>query len=610
METVDTARQTALTFYSVLNHSDIGKHFLNFLKIEKKEEKWKFVVSVQLLESFSKSANNNTKANKQMKQILPYFHEKNLQEQTEETKEIFKEILKQKMDDNGLLELYSLIIEMKNKLVQSFEKHEFQKFILTMEAKKLCKTYERNKLLVLPILAQEFQYKDEDFEKIIFSKKDFEFFKKLEKEKVDEWEQLVISDSMSSHLCHHNYLPNVSFLDSPQFVRKTLTYKCNFQEAAFGILYKYFENNPNCVFFKTVEFNKNSFIIDHYLKRPNYHIRVTRMICTLIYEEGTIFALMKPLKIPELEFLTFQDMKFFKKGEEVIERGVQDFFFVGIRIVPISPNEVQVHASTLFQGRFGSMGVPKNLLNLKSFEFYNQFDEGIKNAKGKKIKDFKDECNKIKHGLPLHPFVKMLYDLNIDQYETSPVLKKDEKNAFPSPKKSEPEVKSQKRSSKNMMSNILNVLKMNDKKLVENNFLLNIAEKVKKESEPIIIAPKNEKEIPVNIKNDNILNNICENLDCKDQALSSSTYLEGEFLENISRNFLSPGVKTENELTDMNFSLSDLELTEMNEDCLTDILNFDNPSESIFSFPTSPTLIDFLKSPQSFKEDDDFSFPE
>jgi succinate dehydrogenase flavin-adding protein (antitoxin of CptAB toxin-antitoxin module) len=594
--------QTFLTFYSVLNHSDIGKHFCNFLKMEKKEEKWKFVVSVQLFEGYSKSA-NKTKANKQMKQILSYFHEKNLKEQTDETKDVFRKILEKKIDESDS-ELYSLIIDLKNKLVSHFEKNEFQRFNSTKEAKKLCKTYERSKLLVLPILAQEFQYKNEDFEKIIFSKKDFEFFQKLEKEKVDDWEHIVISEKMKIHICHHNYLPQVSFLDSPQFVKKTLTYKCNFQEAAFGVLYKYFENNPNCVFFKTVEYNKDSFIIDHYLKRPNYHIRVTRMICTLIYEDGTIFALMKPLKIPELEFLAFKDMKFFKQGEEVIQQGVQDFFFIGVRIIPISSNEVEVHASTLFQGRFGSMGVPKHLLTLKSTEFYNQFDEGIKLAKGKKIKDFKDECNKIKHGLPLNPFAKMLYDLNIDQFETSPTLKKDEKNSFPSPKKSEPEVKSQKRSSKNMMSNILNVLKINDKKLVENNFLFNIAEKVKKENEPILVSIMNEKEIPV--INENILSNICEIIENK--TPHSTKYLEGEFLENISRNFLSPTVKTENELTEMNLSLSDLELTEMNEDCLTDILNFDNPSEGIFSLPSPTNMMDFLKSP-SLKEDD-FSFTE
>jgi hypothetical protein len=68
--------QTFLTFYSVLNHSDIGKTFCNYLKKQNKEETWKFIVSSQLLEILVQKS-NKTRATKQIKLILKnFFHEK------------------------------------------------------------------------------------------------------------------------------------------------------------------------------------------------------------------------------------------------------------------------------------------------------------------------------------------------------------------------------------------------------------------------------------------------------------------------------------------------------------------------------------------------------
>jgi hypothetical protein len=564
-------RQTTLTFYSVLHHTDIGKSFCNFLKKEKKEETWKFIVSAQLLEVYIQK-NNDKRIQKQLKQLLTNFDSKNSKFFTndEETKILFQNISNFE-DEENIHFIYKDIIMLKNKLIPTYEQ-EFVKFNSTTEAKKLCKTYEKNKLLVLPILSKKYEHKDIDFEKNFFEERDFEFFHLLEKEDSNEFEKIHTSENLTNFWCHQNYLPNVSFLDIPQFTRSISTYDCSLEEAAIGVLYKYFENDPMCVFFKVIEFQKEYFIVDQYVRRQPPHIRLRRMICTLKFENGSIFGIMKPLKVPELQFLQFQDMKFFKKGEEVIERGVQDFYYCGVRITP-KGNKTQIVLNCIFNGKYGNMGAPKSLVNLKTMEYYKQFTDGIHIARGKQIEDFKNEFNEIKNGLPLDPFAKMLYELNLHQSLKS-LIQSTISNDQKSPKNC-------------AILNILDVVKKSDKKpIIEKNFLQNITEKIKMicpsqkkqkldnqilENISLVVASKTiVKEQPPKIKQENFLENISMAVmgDANKSVVKSPERLEGELIE-------FAGKKVDSELTRMSLSFSDLDLTEMNEDCLEDILSYE-----------------------------------
>jgi hypothetical protein len=577
---VENKSQTHLTFYSVLNHSDIGKHFLNYLKNEKKDETWKFIISAQLLEMFLQNG-NQTKSEKQLKQILNYFQPNNLEKQTTETMELFQYILKMK---NSQEDLIKLILEMKNKLILSFEKNEFQKFNLTKESKILCKVYEKNKLLVLPKLATEFDYKDEDFEKISFDKKDFSFLKKIEMEEIQDWELLCSFEQMNNFQTYLNYFPQVSFLDIPQTVRKIMTFKCNLEEAAIGVLYKYFTNIQIGVYFKVVDFNGDRFVIDHYVKRPNYHIRVTRSVCTLIYEDGSLLAIMKPLKIPELDFLTFQDIKYFHQGVEMIERGVQDFFYIGVRITPVSRNETHVYTNSIFQGGWGCLGAPKTIMNIKSCEYFGQLENGINMAKGKRISDFKVKFNEIKDDFPVEPFAKLLYELNIKNNGVlSDLVESENKDRFiHNIRELERLNLNTKPAIENLMNNVLNGIQMKENSTPpdEGNLLANIAQKMP--NKPPIVEEtrkkrKRKKEIqksPI-IDDGIVLNNICENLDEKEPK---KIFLQGTFLENISRVFLDLKDSSKEEViveeeVNVDVEFSDLEIN-LNEDCLENILNF------------------------------------
>jgi hypothetical protein len=575
MEMLESKPQSYLTFHSVLNHTDIGKHFLNFLKNEKKEETWKFIISAQLLEVFTQNA-NKTKATQQLKQTLTYFQPKNLEKQTSETKELFRQILEKK---NSQEELFMLILEMKNKLIPTFEKNEFQRFKGTDEAKRLCRIYEKNKLLVLPNLAKEFQYQDEDFEKFSFEKKDFDFIKKIEMEDIQDWELLCSSEQMNNFLTYLNYFPQLSFLEIPQTVRKIMTFKCSLEEAAIGVLYKHFANVQIGVYFKVVDFNGDRFVIDQYVKRPHYHIRVTRSLCTLIYEGGSLLALMKPLKIPELDFLKFQDIKYFHKGVEIVERGVQDFFYIGVRITPVSKKETHVYTNSIFQGGWGSMGAPKTLMNLKSCEYFGQLENGINMAKGKKISDFKKEFNEIKDEFPVEPFAKLLYDLNVKKNVFSNLVESENKERFIHNIRALERLKLEsKLPMETLMGNILNNIQKNETSTFpDGNMLSNIA----LPSQPPIVEEKEnkrkrKKEIPKTpvVEEGIVLNNICEDLDTKEP--SKKIFLQGTFLENISRVFLDLGDSSNDEKVKeeqvVNQDLFDLEL---NEDCLEDILNYD-----------------------------------
>jgi hypothetical protein len=210
-------------------------------------------------------------------------------------------------------------------------------------------------------------------------------------------------------------------LELPIVLRSISFFKANFQETCAAILHKLFENNSLCVSFKVIDYQPNQFIVDHYVRRPPAEIRVRRLICTLKYENGTILAIIKPLKIPEMDFLKHQDLKIIINGEEHVERGVQEFYYVGFRISKVNEDQCKLETTFIIDGRFGISGLPESRLNQKRMEFYKQFSSALKKTKGKKIKDFEEEFNELKNGLPVNPFSKMLYDLNLDQYETSKV---------------------------------------------------------------------------------------------------------------------------------------------------------------------------------------------
>jgi hypothetical protein len=504
-------QQTTLTFYSVLNHSDIRKTFVNYLKKQKKDETWLFIIATQYLESLVKQS-NKTRAIKQLKHILTFYVDEKKPNLTIEGVEqkLLTNLYEQKQKEN-LDQLYPLIIELKSKLLTHFERNEFKSFITTEDAQKLCKTYEMNKLLVLPVLSQEYEYKDEDFEKISLESRDLEYFKRIEKENSKDWELLHETENLKTFLSFQNYFPNVSFLEIPQIIRSEAIYECSFQEAAMGILHKFFENNPICVFFKTVHFQENQFIVDVYCKRPSTPIKVTRMVCTLRYEDDSIYGLMKPLKIPELDFIKLQPMKFFKNGTEIEERGVQDFFYFGFRIIKFSETKTILHTNTVFQGTYGCMGVPKSLIVLRAGEYHKQFSLGVQHFKGKKINEFKEEFNKTKYGLPSDPFVKLLYDLNVEP-------------------------------STNFLNNILGELKSMEKKNsnCENcNFLENICSKMN------ITLKTNEKEEKIVNINENIL--------------------EGELFNNIIKTMKPEVLNFDEKFSELKVTFSDLEMSEMDE---------------------------------------------
>jgi hypothetical protein len=541
-------QQVTLTFYSVLNHSDIGKAFCNFLKKQNKEETWKFVVASQLLEILVKKSNKK-RAVTQMKQVLTYFEDKNVYLlPSPELQNLFTEILQKKQTSNNSDELYPFILELKNLLLPIYKSGEFQKFRLTQEAIKLCKNYEKNKLLVIPIIYEEQIFTDEDFERTLISPKDFDFFKKLESEDSKDWEEFYSTEKLKIYQSFQHYLHEVKFLEIPLVFRFNCVFNANIQETAAGIFYNFFENESRCVSFKIVDFQKNQFIVDQYMRGYYGHLRVRRLICTLQYENGSIFGFMKPLKFNGMDFLKFQDMKFMKGGQDYTERGCQDFYYVGFRITEIDDNETKFQSFIIVDGRYGKIGVPLQNVSSKAIDQSKIYVNSIKKMKGKNIKDLRDEFNEIKGGLPSQPFGKLLYDLNIDQYEK--------------PKKNSNSKVS------NILTNILDNIKSPvttpETKIVKNDFLENISQKV--QSNPNISQILDKIQLPVIEK------------PVEEKVLLDNS--EGELFENITK-FIGHQRKENEEislLSELTFTYSDLrdDLTDMNEDCLTDIMNFES----------------------------------
>jgi hypothetical protein len=542
----------------VLNHSDIGRHFCNYLKKEKKEETWKFVIATSLLEVLVQKSNNK-KATTQLKQILKQFFPKN---QVLQLKESMVPLYKKILETENFDELHPLLLELKNQIMLCYEYEEFKKFIQTPESRKLCLTYEKNKLLVVSTLSNEFRFTDENFETLI-TQRDLEFYRKFERENVDDWGSNTLTEGNKMWYTYLNYFPGVSFLEVPQTCRQECDLNCSFQEALIGILHNYFQNDSFCIFYRTVDFQKDFFIVEQYMHRPPLHVRVRRMICTLVYENDSVLCILKPLKIPHMSFVKFQEMNFFKKGKEVVERGVQDFFYYGFRIIKISDKKSKFISNCVVHGVSGTLGYPKSIIVKKAVQFFKIFTDGIKMAEGKEIKDFKTEFNEMKYGLPTNPLAKILYDLN-----------EADSSKFKSPVKDIKLIES-----KNLMNNILSTVQKQEspKIKVEGNFLEKITETIVSVISPVKTEESSKKSPVRDVKKEPaFLGNISDLVESNLESKNVEDRLEGELISNISKNYLQPTDfqnEYDFEISAMNLTYSDFELTEGNEDCLTDILN-------------------------------------
>jgi hypothetical protein len=520
-----TTMQTTLTFHSVLNHTDIGRHFCNFLKNQNQEETWKFILASQLLEVLIQKQENEKRAKKQLQIILnTYFdsraRDKHFQlQKTKENEFLFSLISDSKFEKNLEL-LYAPIITLKNRHLPTYEFVEFPKFVETPEAQKLCKIYEKNKELVLPVLSKVFQYKDEDFEIPQLQERDFQFFKEIELEDKREWDQVLESENSKIYQSFQNYLPRISFLELPQCVNYEVDFECSFQEALCGVLHKYFEHDSISIFFKTVDYQKDYFVIDQYVQMPPKNVRVRRMICTLVYENGSVFGLIKPLKIPDLDFMKLCDLKFLRKGKEHIEKGIQEFLYFGFRFVKLREDKTRLIFNAIHQGISKKLGSPKTMISMKVKHDQKIYLDGIQSFKGKKISDFYKEFNEIKNGMPADPFAKMLLDLDLDQYESKEIKKE----------------------------------------------MIQVKE-VKKQSSTTYIKIRHEKEFTIQ---ESFMDRISKSLQ------HSETPIEGELMENVSKSLISS--KESNgigkKLNDFNMSdfANSERFMDLDTECLTDIL--------------------------------------
>jgi hypothetical protein len=523
-----------LSFYSVLNHSDIGKTFCNYLNKQNKEETWKFIVSSQLLEILVQKSNKK-RATKQIKQTLTYFEKDNIKMlETTELKNLFNSILEKKKTQN-LDQLYPLIIDLKNILLPIYKNIEFKNFQSTPEAQKLCETYAKNKQLVSD-LSKEEGMNDSDFERHLLQKKDFEYLNKLQEEDPKNWVHINSIENMKIFFSFQHHLHNVKFLELPVIVRSETLTEGTLQETSAGIFDRLLENDNTCIFFKVIDYQPNQFIVDQYVRRSPGETSVRRVISTLKYENGSIIGISKPLKIPEMEFLKYQNMKFFRNGEEQEERGVQEFFFYGIKITPVNDYQCKVETTTIIDGRFGISGVPQSRVNMKISERYKQIHSNLKKTKGKKIKDFKEQFNESKHGLPSNPFAKMLYDLNLDQYE--------------SPKKENKVID-------NILGNI-QIPNIQVKEVSSEPFSI----------ESLILKTLNQKkESDIAVGELKVTNSLKNNI---------QNVLEGELMEKITKHIDKTNELEEEDFSEMNLAFSD--------DCLSEIFDFENNFLEEFEF--------------------------
>eukprot|EP01080_Neovahlkampfia_damariscottae_P000003 gene3-4254_t len=416
-----------IQFHSILEVPEISNSFVTFLKNEHNFENWEFILSVQNVKNLSKKKNQKA-INKEFDFIVHNFLAPKSPKELEilpEVKTIFLEKIKKLKKDEWNLEESPLeLLEPFEKVIMmEYKSDSFKRYIRTEECLKLLEKHQHNRDVLVPRLTQIFNYKDEDFDKTYFEEKDFQFLSEFQK---DHPNWTLISENKKKdykvYKSKMNYYPNVTFLSPTTLnVKYEINLNCAFQETVIGILTSYHKTTYSSVIldYKFGDY----FFLECVLKLPPalqaiMQKRVLRQFYKLDYdpEIKQLSLYMKSATFPNTEYLKTQQilMKQKDKTEKKI-KAIPMFSFGCHKITYVNEKTTRYDFTSTYDVNIASASWS---IDYTAASLRTTFLDAISKLGNRRhIADYKYEFNELWEGLPVDPFGKLLWDLNIEEQD-------------------------------------------------------------------------------------------------------------------------------------------------------------------------------------------------
>eukprot|EP01080_Neovahlkampfia_damariscottae_P006263 gene6263-10270_t len=409
-----------IQFQSILEVPEITNSFIEFLKKEHNLENFLFVLSVKNLEQLIKK-----KDQKQLKKefnniVNTYLAPKSPNELgilTEEKQHFLEKIKNLNQDEWTLEESPTDILAPFYKAVLvEYKNDSYKRYTRTEECLKLLEKHQHNRDVLLPRLTALYNYKDEDFEKLNFEEKDFHFMDEFFNDNPN-WKLISEHKKKQSKIfvSKMNYFPNLTFLTSDTLnVKYQIKLNQPFQEACIAV----FQNHHNTAYneFITLDFKFGDFLFaqgQSKLPYPLYQRRVARNLIKFIYdpEKKQLTLYTKCSNFPGCEFLKTQQVPLRQKDKTEKKLKAIPMFYIGTtKLTYIDKN------TTMFD-----MCITYDIKRKTKYWALDIIVNGLHNSISKeysktprRIADMKFEFNELWEGLPVQPFGKLIWDLDID----------------------------------------------------------------------------------------------------------------------------------------------------------------------------------------------------
>jgi hypothetical protein len=201
-----------------------------------------------------------------------------------------------------------------------------------------------------------------------------------------------------------------------------MIYNFPFQQVACAIYGEYKNCDPFATKTRCLEYKHNNHVIidQNSVMAMFQEPRRKTVYYNMNYdpEKKKITLRGKPYQVGEFPFLKLTPMNVCtKKGEkEQIVKSIQYFTFYTFTVTQIDDQRTLVDQSLMVD--VGGTGFPLGLSAKRAQGLQGNFLKILENMEKKTIKEHKYEFNELWEGIPVNPFGKLLYDLDIDSIDS------------------------------------------------------------------------------------------------------------------------------------------------------------------------------------------------
>jgi hypothetical protein len=378
-------------------------------------------LGLQNLEALLKKK-NQTKINKQIQNLVETFIQKGAVHELEICPEEKKVILEKTSEihkkgwtlDISATELFE---PLRKAILTEYKNDSFKRFIRTPTCLELLEKYSKDRDVLLPRLAQLYNYSDEDFEATNFTENDFKFLSAFEHDNPN-WE--LVSENKKKKLevysSSWNYFPNVNFLTKQSTNLKVLiALDFGFEEAVLALFRRFAStqfSEPQVLEFKFGDYC----LLQLFSTIPGMsNKRIIQLMFKFFYdpEKKELTLRMKSSKIPGCSFLENQMIPLKSKdGKEKSIKATPYFIYGFIKLTRIDDKTTLLEQTTTID--VGSKSFNKSVLEKMGTVLHEQIITEHKNlGDSKKISEYKYDLIDLWEGLPKNPIGKLLWDLDI-----------------------------------------------------------------------------------------------------------------------------------------------------------------------------------------------------